>query len=323
MKIRTALKKLHIYAPSITALFVCAVLLCNPARYSACALNALNLWALTVIPSLLPFLFLSLFLSSGNLFPALASRLTPAGKFLYKADGTCVFIQLMSAISGYPVGAKLIAELGEKKVIDGHTATKAAIFCSTSGPAFIAGSVGTAMLGSPKCGAILLISHILSSVLSGIIFRNYCDYRPIAPLFTKNEQNNPLAECARSSAAACLSVGTLICFFYVTSTLVSDLKLLAPLEYALGFLFNDRATATAFLSGIIECTTGCNALARCDCGYLKLPLISAIIAFGGVSVLAQSIAFLKQANVKIKVFAVGKAVQSILAFFICFLLQFA
>ena len=64
--------------------------------------------------------------------------------------------------------------------IDEAAATKMSVFCSTSGPLFVAGSVGTVMVGNKTAGTILLLSHVLSAVFNGVLFRFYGDNRPIA-----------------------------------------------------------------------------------------------------------------------------------------------
>jgi glycerol-1-phosphate dehydrogenase [NAD(P)+] len=78
----------------------------------------------------------------------------------------------------------------------------------------------------------------------------------------------------------------------------------------------DKEKALAFCAGLIECTNGCILFAKTQ-GVLTLPLTAFIITFGGVSVLVQSISFLKEAKVNIKVFLLSKVLQAINSFIIC------
>lgn len=293
-----------------------AALLINPQKYVLAAKEGLSLWALTVLPAVLPFFFITLTLSKLGGLNVISRMLAPITRFLYNADGAAGFLQISSFISGYPVGARLIAEFKELNALDSETATKLCTFCSTSGPLFIAGSVGAGMLNSPQAGKILLLSHILSAVFNGVLFRFYCDNRPIGGLLQKNASDNPLGDCAYAAASSCLTVGALICVFYVASEVLQSLNLTYPLQAPLAILLNDDKKAAAFTAGLIECTKGCKMLAETD-GTLKLPLISAIIAFGGASVIAQSAAFLKSAGVKIKIFILSKLTQTVFAFVIC------
>lgn len=311
----------YLYATVFAAASTCIILSVFPARYAGIAADGLKLWALVVLPSLLPFFFLTLLITSSGALAPLARRLSPLTRFLYNADGACGFVQLMSFISGYPVGSRLVTELYSLGALDKKTAAKACVFCSTSGPAFIIGCVGSGMLSSPKAGAIIFACHILSSVFTGIIYRKYCDYRHIAPLFKKTAVKNPLADCAYSTSVSCLTVGTLICFFYVISSVASDFYLLYPIEFLLTVLLKNQNAAKGFCSGLLECTKGASELARCDLGFFKLPLITFIITFGGVSVIAQSLAFLKQAGVKSKFFITAKLIQATISFALCAVFQ--
>lgn len=293
-----------------------ATLLINPQKYTEAAKEGLILWALTVLPSVLPFFFITLTLSKLGVAAACSRMLAPITNFLYRADGAAGFVQISSLISGYPVGARLIAELKEQNALDNKTATKLSVFCSTSSPLFITGGVGIGMLGDKNAGAVLLFSHALSAIVNGVLFRFYCDNRPIGRLLQKNSASNALGDCAYAAASACITAGTLICVFYVAGEVALSLNLLYPLRAPLAFLLGDDEKAAAFTAGLIECTKGCKMLAQTK-GLLRLPLISAVITFGGASVIAQSAAFLKAAEVKIGVFVLGKITQMLLAFVIC------
>lgn len=310
------IKKFRGLALSALLCAFAAALLISPQKYIGAAKEGLALWALVVLPSVLPFFFITLALSRLGGGAVFSKALAPITNFLYKADGAAGFVQISGIISGYPVGARLIAELKEQNAIDRKTATKLSVFCSTASPLFIVGGVGIGMLGSKNAGAILLLSHVLAAVFNGVLFRFYCDNRPIGGLLQKNSTDNLLGDCAYLAAEACITAGTLICVFYVAGEVLLSLNLLYPLQAPLSILLGDSEKAAAFSAGLIECTMGCKMLAKTS-GTMRLPLISAVISFGGASVIAQSAAFLKAAEVKISVFVLGKITQMLLAFVIC------
>ena len=68
------------------------------------------------MPSLLPFFFLSLLITNLGITANLSNKLSKPTAFLYNVNGVASFVQLMSFISGYPVGAKLIAELYKERI---------------------------------------------------------------------------------------------------------------------------------------------------------------------------------------------------------------
>lgn len=278
------------------------------------------MWALTVLPSLLPFLFLTLLFCKTQTPQKIATKLSPVCRFLYNTGGESAYVQLMSFLSGYPIGAKLIEELYRLGQTDKNGAAKMSVFCSTSGPSFIVGCVGVNMLHDKKAGLILFSAHILAAVLNGIIFRKSFNNRPIDQLLIKKPPSeNILYECATEASLSAITVGTLIAVFYVFSQILADFKITLPLNNLLFCVLKDKTLSQAVTYGLLECTKGCLVAAQTT-NKLTLPVIEWLISFGGISVIVQSAAFLSNAKVKISFFVLGKAIQAFTSFAICYML---
>ncbi|MBQ3572943.1 MAG: hypothetical protein IJA15_08955 [Clostridia bacterium] len=315
------MKKFLFYPLCALLLFIAFALIYNPAVYMKACLEGLTVWAVTVAPSLLPFFFLTLLFTNTQIAQKFALKLQKPMALLYNAPPISAFVQLMSFISGYPMGAKLIAELYKENHITSEEATKISIFTSTSGPMFIVGSVGVGMLGNKRAGMILLISHLLSAILNGIYFRKMpVKNKNTKPNILCTPTQNILYDCAFGATLSCLIVGAFIAVFYVFCKILEDFSILKPFVFLFGLLFKDTKKALAFCAGLIECTNGCILFAKTS-GILTLPLTAFIISFGGASIIFQSVAFLKEANVKIKTFLLGKLIQALTAFAICFILS--
>ncbi len=71
------------------------------------------------------------------------------------------------------VGAKIVANLKSQEVLSLEEAERLITFTNNSGPLFIIGTVGVSLLGDKQLGYILLVSHIISCLIVGIIFRNW------------------------------------------------------------------------------------------------------------------------------------------------------
>lgn len=298
-----------------------ALILISPETYISSAGEGIKLWALTVVPSLLPFFFFTAVLSKTGVTEKTAKLLECPCRKIFKTGGIASYVFLTSVLSGYPVGAKIIGDLGENNVISPDEATKMSTFCCTSGPIFIVGCVGTGMFGSPLAGKILFFSHILSAILTGICFRFSGKAEPddkARPLL-KNESGNVLYDCVYSSVISVATVGGFICVFYLLADVFENLNLLYPLGKLLSFITSAPDVSAAFSYGLIECTRGCKALSECGLSAYSLTFASSLIAFGGVSVIVQSICFLKKADVKIYVFLLAKLLQTVFAFLICLL----
>ena len=291
-------------------------LVVNPEKYRKVCLEGLNLWAYKVLPALLPFLFITLLFTSLCDLSKISHPFSPVTKFLFGLDGIAAFVQFAGLISGYPTGAKIVADLYENGVINKSQATKIAILSSTSGPTFIIGTVGACFYNDKTIGLIIFTAHALAAFLTAVFYRKYGDNQPIERLIAKKSKID-IFSFAMDSALSMLAVGTLIAVFYVFAEILSDYKITYPLTRLFTLITNNQTLAEGLTSGLFECTRGCFLISQTNGG---VPLASAIISFGGLSVLAQSTAFLQKAQVNLKLFYLAKAIQAILSFLICSLL---
>lgn len=281
--------------------------------------QGLKVWATTVVPSLLPFFFLTALLTKTGSVLFLSKKFGKLSKALYRADGISLYIRLSSLISGYPVGAKIIADLYSGGIITSRQAEKYCTFTSTSGPLFIVGVVAIGAYQNAFYGFIMLLSHYLSSVLVGVIFRKLPDNRPIGGLLTKKDCDAVLYESMYSSVISVLLVGGFIAVFYTFSEMALDLNLLFPFIKILSPVLGEDFSK-AFLVGLIECTHGALSLARVSKGTLSCALSCALISFGGISVWCQSLSYLSRAKVRAKIFIASKLLHTVIAFSICYIL---
>ena len=96
----------------------------------------------------------------------------PVKKF-FNVPGEGGLALIMGIISGYPTGAKIAVNFRENKICSKEEAERLLAFTNNSGPLFILGTVGISLFGNLKIGYILLVSHIISCLIVGIIFKNW------------------------------------------------------------------------------------------------------------------------------------------------------
>ena len=101
--------------------------------------------------------------------------------------------------------------------------------------------------------------------------------------------------------------------------ILKDFNLISPVAHLFNILFQDEKKALGFCAGLIELTNGCILLSKSS-DALSISLTAFLISFGGLSVIIQSISFLKQANVNIKTFIFSKLIQAITTFIICLIM---
>ncbi len=162
-------ESLLLAATSVVVLAIIIMLATNPKTYSQCTLQGLSLFATCVMPGLLPFMFFTKMLTGLGAVKKISCKFGKATNFLFGTSGISGYVMLMSMLSGYPIGAKLIADLYSTNNITKTEAKAMVSFCTTSGPIFVVGSVGSLMFGCPKIGWIIYLAHILGGIMSGII----------------------------------------------------------------------------------------------------------------------------------------------------------
>ena len=178
---KTLVKQSKLKIPKLSFIFgilllvIIILIAINPAKYSTVAFNGLSVWAKVLVPSLLPFFVLTKLLASTGIIDDICKLFAPITTKLYNCPKQSAYVFLMSIITGYPVGSKLISDLYQNGQISKIQAIKTSSFCSTSGPMFILGTVAIGMFASPKMGYVILISHILGALLNGLFYRNIKD----------------------------------------------------------------------------------------------------------------------------------------------------
>ena len=306
-----------LYVSALVAFMVALVVF--PERYVGTTFDGIKIWAVTVLPSLLPFFFLTALLTKTKAVGAFCKAAGGVSKILYNENGLAIYTQTMSFLSGYPVGAKIVCDLYKSGAIDSSRAEKLAFVSSTSGPLFIVGGVGIGMFTDKKVGLILLLSHFLSSVLVGIVLRGVnkgsIDNTPIIPS-TKSE--NALYESIYSSVISVAVVGGFIAVFYTLAKVLMDFRILSPVDFLLGKVVGSEL-AEGVSIGLIECTTGIKAIAALGTTPLSAALACALITLGGLSVWCQSIVYLSQAKVRVGLFVGAKILQAAIAFGLSYL----
>ena len=312
------------YFTFFVLLFFIILIALNPAKYSSVSLNGLQVWAKILVPSLLPFFILTkLFASSGIIYDISYVFAKPTKK-LFNCSPITAYVFFMSIVTGYPVGSKLIADLFNDKKLDKHQAQKALSFCSNSGPMFILGSVAVGMFKNKKIGLIILLSHILGSIINGVIYRN------IGKNYTKNQKNEEkmqknthfdfnFSKSVFDSVSSVLLIGGVICFCFVIIEVITNNVFFINLFS----IFGEKSKVFASLfCGLFEITKGCLMLSECNLPInIATPILTFIISFGGISTLLQAMAF-SSGFITTKRFMLMKFTHAIFSLIFCLLLLF-
>ena len=264
----------------------------------AAAAEALALCAGSVIPALFPFLVVSSLLLSLGLGELLSPMLAGLMEPLFRVDGVGSSALLLGLVGGYPIGAKTAADLYRGGRLSRPEAERLLAFCNNSNPVFLISVLGVGVFGSVRAGVWLWLIHLLSALLTGLLFRNHGGpaRRQAGGTAAFQAVSLPAAFVAavRESLSGMLSVCAFVTFFYV---------LARPLASLGGWL-------GPVLVGLTELFSLTPLLRPDRFGFI---LASAMAGWGGLSVLCQTAAVLEGSGLRLQSCAAGKAVQGLLA----------
>lgn len=307
------LKKLKYVALCLSIVTFGAAIIIYPERYVTSCLEGFAMWAECVLPSLFPFIVISLiFIKTGMADKASLPLKRVTGALNLPQNAAVCF--LLSILSGYPAGSRMVAEFYENGALTADDCDKLAPLCSTSGPLFIIGSVGFKMFGDKTLGIKIFAVHAAAALIVTLV---YCRFRKksgyLPPKRVLND-GNLLYDTFYGAIVSVAVAGGFIAFFYTVAQFLMDFNVFFPLQCFFQ-LFMDGETAKAVCLGIAEATTGCRCLAACSTP-LKGALAGFIITFGGISILAQQISYFSKTGVSAAKFVLFKFIEGLLCFFI-------
>ena len=274
----------------------CILMVIFPQVAMDSARKGISLWASSVLPALLPFFICANFLQN-------------IGVIRYLKSGTFPF--LMSVLSGYPMGAKIVGDLRRSREISVGEAKRLMSFCSTSGPAFLIGAVGTGMLGSGFLGGIIAAAHYLGAAVNGMVYTAVLGKEyGFAGSMRIEEEKGMQESLTEAMLSAFKSLGIILAYI-VLFTFATDMMHLCGVFSLVGCTW-----LRAIVKGFFEMTVGCGAVADA----LRCILCAGILSWGGLSVLGQSMSMLAGSGISLRYLFLSKMTHSLFSAIIAFLL---
>lgn len=300
MKIKRRISKILALTAAVY-ITICLVLF--PERCINASVSALSLCASAVVPTLFPFFVCSSLFVSLGLAGLTARRLSCIMQPMFKVSGAGAVAVLLGIISGYPVGAKCAADLYSQHKIGKIEAERLLAFCNNSGPMFVIGTVGVVMYHSTKIGILLYFIHILSSLITGMIYARIHGGSGTKDAIVCSDMSDGTSvfsvfgDAISGASLTILKVCGFVVFFAVVGATLPQFK------------------GQAYLTAFLEITNGIKALTAENQNItVTLPIVSLFLAFSGISVLLQVGAVISDTDLKIKSYFIGKCIQAAAAF---------
>ena len=275
-----------------------------------------------ILPSLFPFFVLSSLVVELGMSQYLGRLLEPVMAPLFRVNGSCATALALGFVGGYPVGARTAIQIYENGQCSRTEAERMLAFCNNSGPAFILGVVGAGVFGSGTVGLLLYLTHLLASLLVGMLFRFYKPQegsqtrRSRGPQFQAASFPKAFTQSIVGAMQSTLNICAFILFFTVFLRILAHagiLKLLGSLLSALlAPLGMDQTWAERLLTGLVEVSSGVSSLTD---GAMsgRLSMAAFMLGWAGVSVHCQVLAFLGDSGLSVRTYVAGKLLHGALS----------
>lgn len=273
--------------------FLAFLLMMKPEICKQGVSSAIILCGQVLIPSLFPFSVCVLFIMKSGVLEKI-SFISAFTEKIFGLSAQLFSIMVLSALGGYPIGAKLIDQAVQKGVISPSQGGQMLNYCVNAGPAFIIAAVGSGILGLKPAGYILLAAHISASVVICIFSR--IRYGKIYSRDCSSDSKISCADNFVESACEASSITTNICGFVILFSAVT-----AYIEY-----FSDRFDFMRRLLFITEVTT---AVTRTRNIYL----ISFLLGFSCVCIWCQILSVGRHIDINIPKFIAFRILHGIIS----------
>ncbi len=277
---------------SLLALFFLILLLLSPGTALEGARKGLLLWAYTVLPTLLPFMIGTGVIAAMGAVGLVVTPFSPLLSGVFHFSQPAGFVFLTGLLCGYPMGAKMDRDLLERGQISWEEACYLLSICNHPSPMFLTGY--TVMEGQkllPPSIKFPLFPFLAALYLPvfpiSYLARHYYDKKS-----KKNRKIRPSVWSGVSHTApissfsldehlmSCLEtmekIGLYIMLFSILSLYLFKLPLPGPV------------ILKPALMGLLEITTGIQTICEHTSGLPGLLLVTASVAFGGISGIFQT-----------------------------------
>lgn len=310
-------------------------MMAQPSAAVNSAAAGIRLWAMVIIPALLPFFIVSELLVNMGLVRFLGVLLEPVMQPIFRLPGCSSLVVAMGFTSGFPIGAILTRRLYEQGLLNADEAQRLVSFTNNSSPLFILGAVGMGMFGSAKLGWLLAISHYAANLAVGVLCRwkaldtvSSVAYSrglwkaagvELSSCLDKEGFAKRLAEAISKSTANILAIGGYIMIFSVITTMLSEwgfLELLAELITAFfSFIGLSYQVAYGIGMGLFEITLGANTIAQASDADLlhQLAAVSLIVSLSGLCIITQVMGVMVGTPVRLGFYLKARLLQAFIA----------
>lgn len=290
-----------------------AIMLISPKAVFNGASEGLLLWFQIILPTLFPFIIITNLLVCTDSIHYISGAVGAVLKKIFKVSDNGSFAIITGFLCGYPMGAKVTADLIGSRYVSEDEGRYLLSFCNNTSPVFILNFIVWKTLGKEELIAPSLLILLGTPMLMSFLFRRF--YLKGRKQFsglkeaghTKANWNFKIVDtCIMDSFETITKVGGYIILFSVILELVRS----APFE--LPFI--------TYLLPTLEVTNGIALLGKSALPFdMQYCAILALTSFGGICAVAQTQCMIQKTNLSILPYTLEKLATAVVTSLIAFL----
>jgi len=340
--------------PAWSATLLVLLLILFPLEALQASVRGLSIWWQVLFPALFPFFVISELLLGFGIVHFFGTLLDPLMRPLFRFPGSGGFVFAMGYASGYPVGARLTAQLWEQKLITRAEGERLVAITTTSDPIFLIGAVSVGFFHNPALAPLLAAAHYGGGLIIGLMMRFHDRKAPAsqpaattdlyshgkkisrmrqailamhrARIIDGRSLGTLLQDAIQAALKLMVVVGGLVVFFSVMMQLLTNVGALSALSELLRVVMSTvgmpESLSNAAISGIFEVTLGARGAGEAtSSGLMHQAAIAAfILSWGGLSVHAQVVSLLSRTGLRYRPFFIARLVHGVIAILLVYLL---
>lgn len=306
MNLVNTMKFLMHYFYMILLIGFLVVMLCFPTETFHGATSGLLLWFQTILPTLLPFMILSNLLIRTNCVYYISFLIRPLIQKLFHVSDNACYAVLIGFLCGYPMGAKVVADLHTSGRITRNEGQYLLSFCNNTSPMFIISYIVMQTFKKKELLLITLLILFSSPVLCSFIFRkiHHITITSDYPTNTNKEIDfnfQIFDDSIMNGFETITKVGGYMILFSILFTISKKLPI-------------------AFSLPLLEISNGIPLIAQLSSDFTIIyPYILGLTSFGGLCAVAQTNSMIQDTELRIFPYIIQKLVTALVTSLFAFL----
>lgn len=252
----------------LLSVVVLLLLLTHPALSFQGASRGLLLWYQTVLPTLLPFMICSNMIVAVNGIPLLTAPVRPLLKGLLRLSDHGCYVLMTGLLCGYPMGAKTCSEFTWQGRISQREGAYLLSISNHPSPMFLLGYVSAVLDSSIPMFLVLTAIYLPVLPLAFLARSVYGIHGPCVSSLPQDRQHISFDQSMMNSFEVMIKIGGYIMLFTILAEFIGQIPFLS-------------SSLQAVLLGLIEITTGIQAVSHVFTETAQGMILCFVTAFGG------------------------------------------